>query len=72
MTDTTTAPTDQATMQARRRAEAAVARRIIVVVALVLLAWGGAIALWGLPGLYLPALALVPVIWIVLLLISFG
>ncbi|MGK7755638.1 MULTISPECIES: hypothetical protein [unclassified Roseovarius] len=32
--------------------------------------WGGAIVLWGVPGLYLPALALVPVIWVFLLIIS--
>lgn len=29
--------------------------------------WGCAILIFGLPGLYIPALALVPVIWIVLI-----
>ncbi|WP_296761812.1 hypothetical protein [Sediminimonas sp.] len=34
--------------------------------------WGGAVALWGIPGLYIPALALVPVIWILLLMVTRG
>ncbi|SDD94855.1 hypothetical protein [Ruegeria marina] len=34
--------------------------------------WGCAIMLFGLPGLYLPALAMVPVMWIILILISRG
>lgn len=40
---------------------------------LILLAlWGGAIFLFGVPGLYLPALALVPVVYAALLLITVG
>lgn len=35
-------------------------------------AWGCAILMFGVPGLYLPALALVPVMFIILILISFG
>ena len=34
--------------------------------------WGGSVLLWGVPGLYIPALALVPVIWVLLLMISRG
>jgi hypothetical protein len=34
--------------------------------------WLSAILVFGVPGLYLPALALVPVMFIILLLISFG
>ncbi|MCU9840030.1 hypothetical protein OEZ49_19875 [Ruegeria sp. WL0004] len=34
--------------------------------------WGIAILLFGIPGLYIPALALVPVIWTLLILISRG
>lgn len=34
--------------------------------------WGCLILLFGLPGLYLPALAFVPVMWLVLILISRG
>lgn len=37
-----------------------------------LVAWGVSIALWGIPGLYIPALAMVPVIWVALLVISRG
>ncbi len=33
-------------------------------------AWGCAILFFGLPGLYIPALIMVPVIWLVLLLIT--
>lgn len=34
--------------------------------------WGIAILIWGLPGLLLPALAMVPVVFIILLLITRG
>ncbi len=34
--------------------------------------WGCSIMLFGLPGLYLPALAMVPVMFLILLLISRG
>lgn len=34
--------------------------------------WGCLIMLFGLPGLYLPALAMVPVMWVLLILISRG
>ncbi|MCV2887069.1 hypothetical protein [Ruegeria aquimaris] len=34
--------------------------------------WGIAILLFGIPGLYIPALAMVPVIWTLLILISRG
>ena len=34
--------------------------------------WLSAILLFGLPGLYIPALAMVPVIFLVLILITFG
>ena len=34
--------------------------------------WGCSILLFGLPGLYLPALAMVPVMFLILLLISRG
>ncbi|MBZ0124604.1 MAG: hypothetical protein K8F31_12050 [Roseovarius sp.] len=42
---------------------------VAVVLALVAL-WAGAVVLWGVPGLYLPAVALVPVVWLTLLAIS--
>ncbi len=34
--------------------------------------WGIAILTWGIPGLYIPALASVPVVFVVLLLITRG
>lgn len=34
--------------------------------------WGCSALLFGLPGLYLPALAMVPVMFLILILISFG
>jgi len=45
------------------------AKIIVTVLALVAL-WATSVATWGIPGLYIPALALVPVIWVVLLMIS--
>ncbi|MTJ05719.1 MAG: hypothetical protein FH759_13625 [Sediminimonas qiaohouensis] len=45
---------------------------IILAVLGFLALWGGSVALWGIPGLYLPAVALVPVIWTLLLLITRG
>ncbi|MFD1508905.1 hypothetical protein [Lacimonas salitolerans] len=50
--------------------ENALARKILLGVVVALIAWGLAIAQWGVPGLYIPALAMVPVIYIVLLVIS--
>ena len=45
---------------------------IYTVLAAALAAWGSAIYAFGIPGLYLPALAMVPVMWIILLIISRG
>ena len=52
--------------------EDAVARKILFTVLIALVAWGLAIAQWGVPGLYIPALALVPVMYILLIWISRG
>lgn len=65
-------PRDCATQQTQEQRDTAVAVRIIVTVMALLLAWGVSFATWGLPGLYLPAVGLVPVIWGVLLLITRG
>lgn len=46
--------------------------RILLSVVVLLAAWGASVATWGVPGLYLPALAMVPVIWVLLLIISRG
>lgn len=46
---------------------------LIVAVVLALAAlWTGAVVLWGVPGLYLPALVLVPVVWVTLIAVSRG
>lgn len=45
---------------------------LLVAVAVFLALWAGSVALFGIPGLYIPALALVPVIWTVLIIISRG
>ena len=46
--------------------------RILLTVLVLLAAWGASVVTWGIPGLYLPALAMVPVIWVILLIISRG
>ena len=45
---------------------------ILAVIVLALAAVGGAVALWGLPALGLAGLALVPVAYVVLILLSVG
>jgi hypothetical protein len=55
-----------------RDPDEAAAMPILLVVLGLLVAWGVSIALWGIPGLYIPALAMVPVIWVALLVISRG
>lgn len=52
--------------------EDALARKILFTVLMALVAWGLAIAQWGVPGLYIPALAMVPVMYILLIWISRG
>lgn len=55
--------------------EAGTTRRdvaIILAVLGVLALWGGSVALWGIPGLYIPAVAMVPIVWALLLLITRG
>jgi len=53
-------------------ADAAAVGPILLSLAVFIAGWATSIALWGIPGLYIPALALVPVMWVVLLLISRG
>ena len=45
---------------------------LLVAVAVFLALWAASVALFGIPGLYIPALVLVPVIWVVLIVISRG
>ncbi|MET4101236.1 hypothetical protein ABIE58_000653 [Roseovarius sp. MBR-78] len=52
--------------------ERATVLRIFLSLAVFVAGWATSVAIWGIPGLYIPALALVPVIWAALLLISRG
>lgn len=54
------------------KSEDARAAKIMVAILLLLVAWGMAIFVWGVPGLYIPAVALVPVIWIALITMAAG
>ncbi len=55
-----------------RDPDAALVVPVMIGLVLFLAAWSGSIALWGIPGLYIPAVIMVPVIWVGLLLISRG
>ena len=69
----TTAPTTAAHNPAKSHdPDAAAVGPILLSVAVFLAGWATSIAIWGIPGLYIPALALVPVIWVMLILISRG
>ncbi|MBC7132676.1 MAG: hypothetical protein H5U16_06170 [Roseovarius sp.] len=62
----------QATPHTQAAAARATAWRILLCLAVLVAAWATSVAIWGIPGLYIPALALVPVIWVALLIISRG
>lgn len=47
-------------------------KMIYATLALVVALWGLAVATWGVPGLYLPAVAFVPVMYGILIVISKG
>ena len=66
--ETTTQADNAATGKSETRRDA----MIILATLGALVLWGGAVALWGIPGLYIPALALVPVIWVLLLMVTTG
>jgi len=68
MTATDTHTTSQTTTDA----ETVTVRRILLSVAVFVAGWATSVALWGIPGLYIPALALVPTAWVMLILISRG
>ncbi len=53
-------------------AERRLETRILITVLVALIGWGLSIWTWGVPGLYIPALALVPVLYVLLILISRG
>ncbi|MBZ8118203.1 hypothetical protein KUD11_06030 [Roseovarius sp. LXJ103] len=45
---------------------------ILFTVLMFIAAWGLSVFTFGIPGLYIPALAMVPVIWTCLILITWG
>ena len=45
---------------------------ILMLVVLALVAWGASVLFFGIPGLYIPALAMVPVMYVLLIIISQG
>lgn len=45
---------------------------ILMTVLLIVAAWGLSFATWGIPGLYVPAVAMVPVVLACLILITVG
>ncbi len=65
-----TATEIHATPQAETDAETATVLRILLSVAVFVAGWATSVALWGIPGLYIPALALVPVVWGLLITVS--
>ncbi|MGR3460545.1 MAG: hypothetical protein ACU0AX_10890 [Roseovarius sp.] len=67
-----TATETHATPQAETDAEAATVLRILLSVAVFVAGWATSVALWGIPGFYIPALMLVPVVWGLLITISRG
>jgi hypothetical protein len=52
--------------------ETATVLKILLSVAVFVAGWATSVVLWGIPGLYIPALILVPVVWALLLIISRG
>jgi len=70
-TDTSAAPR-ATTPQPETDAETIAVLRVLLSVAVFVAGWATSVALWGIPGLYIPALALVPVAWGLLIMISRG
>lgn len=68
----TESTSDHANHADARDADDAAVLPILLSVAVFIAAWATSIVIWGIPGLYIPALALVPVMWVLLLLISRG
>ncbi|WP_338548620.1 hypothetical protein [Roseovarius phycicola] len=54
------------------RSEATEVAMTILTVAVLVAAWATAVVIWGLPGLYIPAVAMVPVMFAALIYIAWG
>jgi hypothetical protein len=46
--------------------------KILLITLLAIVAWGASVFFFGIPGLYIPALAMVPVMYLMLIIISRG
>ncbi len=66
-------PTGQAHPEPDEDAQdTALAKKIFIALFLIVTVWGAAIFKWGVPGLYIPALASVPLIYLVLIIVARG
>ncbi|MBU3258648.1 hypothetical protein KPG71_01325 [Roseovarius sp. PS-C2] len=74
MTPSNTAPRDiaQDSQASHHDPDVAIAGPILLTVFVLLAAWAGSVVMWGIPGLYIPAVALVPVMMGLLIWISRG
>lgn len=63
---------DNHTTSADKDADIAVAGPILLTVIVLVAAWAASFVMWGVPGLYIPAVAMVPVMMAVLIWISRG
>jgi len=72
--DTALAPkTDhKAPASTEKDPDIAIAGPILLTVVMLVTAWAGSFVMWGVPGLYIPAVAMVPVMMAVLVWISRG
>ena len=52
--------------------DVAIAGPLLLTVLVLVAAWAGSFVMWGVPGLYIPAVAMVPVMMAVLIWISRG
>lgn len=53
-------------------AESRTEKRLLLSALFAIALWGLSVFTWGVPGLYIPAVAMVPVMYIILILISRG
>ena len=73
LTDTNTAMTQDITADTHHdEVSPATIKAIFAVLAAVVVAWGSAIFAYGVPGLYIPALCFVPVMYLLLIIIAKG
>lgn len=65
-------PIESASASTPEKKEKSPDAMILLITLLALVAWGASVFFFGVPGLYIPALALVPVMYILLIVISRG